>query len=160
VAGQPTHQPVQKPWPSGDDEYFGFLMELWVDGARLQIPDCVCLQVYRTIDPGDLPGPEIVVVRPGDPLNEKGDIPVHPAVEPWDISFEAVEEPETLPEIQATPESGKFFMSKLGGLDPWEEDEGRTFIGQISESPVGFNFAGLCCSLYLLPDGSVKAELH
>lgn len=159
VGGQPTHIPPARPWKPEDDQYFGFLMQLRVDGVRLRIPGAVYLQLYQTTDESDDPQPEVIQIPPGAALNEAGDILVHPDAGQWDIRFEKAEDPDFLPgPISSVP--GRLFQSKLGGLDPWGKDKaGRVFLGQISQSPVRFNFADMICSLYLEPSGEVTAEL-
>lgn len=95
--------------------------------------------------------------------DEAGDgLPVnkHPAVADRLIVAVRETEPFMLLPPNPTPEYGKFLKSKLGGNDPWRQDDGIIFLGQISEMPGGFNFGGAMCSLFLQADGSVVAELH
>jgi len=159
VGGDPTIQPSEKPWPPEDDEYLAFVLELKVDEKMLPVPNAAFIQLYQPIDEGDDPLPIAVVIGAGDE-GGKSKANRHPLLTSFGIDAEIKEEPDDLPAANPTLEYGKFFKSKLGGNDPWNESEGRLFLGQISEMPVGFNFGGMTCSLYLRNDGSVVAELH
>ncbi len=159
VGGQPTHIPQNKPWPIEDDPYFGFLMELWVDGKMLNIPRTKCIQIYQSIEEGDDPQPEIVKIPLGAELNQDKNILVHPCAEAWDIEFQEIEDPDDLPEISM--KHNNLFRSKLGGIDPWGYfEKNPKFLGQISEIPINFNFGGMLCSLYLDSSDKVIAILH
>lgn len=159
VGGQPTYIPNEKPWNEEDDIYFGFLMEFWIDNVKLILPNLLCIQIYQTIDEGDDPLPEVVLIKPDAELNNGNNILVHPDAKAYDIDFEELEDPDDVPEI--TMEHSSLFKSKLGGFDPWRiENPDMTFLGQISEMPLYLNFGGLLCSLYLDQSGNVLAKLH
>lgn len=159
IGGQPTFI-SKKSWPKEDDEYYGFLMELWVDGVRLSIPNTICLQIFQSIDEGDDPTPIAIPIPPNCRKREENDkLIIHPNAREYDIHFEPVEEPDELPKygIELAP----YFKSKLGGLDPWERDiKGRRFLGQIHEQPLDFNFGGKVASIYEDNNGIIIVELN
>ena len=159
IGGDPTILPSVLPWPPADTEYLAFVLELKVDGKILPVPNASFIQLYQPIDEGDDPLPIAAVIKAGD---EGGKLVVnrHPSVTPFAIDAEITDEPDELPAANPTLEYGEFLKSKLGGNDPWNGDEGRLFLGQISEMPAGLNFGGTTCSLYLCEDGSVVTELH
>jgi hypothetical protein len=159
VGGLPTVRPLKRPWSQIDNNYLAFVLELRVDESVLAVPGALFVQLYQPIDEGDDPSPIAVVVNAND--NDGGvEVNRHPAIENWVIESEIGTEPDELPIASPTPEYGRFLKSKLGGNDPWQEEKGRTFLGQISEMPAGLNFGGMTCSLYMESDGSVVAELH
>jgi hypothetical protein len=160
VGGQPTLLPVEKPWSSDPNQLFGFVLELKVDGTRLKVPTAAYLQLYQSLEEGDDPLPIAVAVPETAPKNTNRDVLVHPTACEWAINFEEVEEPDQLPEANPSIDFSRLLKPKLGGLDPWRNDEGRTFLGHINEMPLGLNFGGTMCSLYLTPDGAVVAELN
>jgi hypothetical protein len=78
-----------------------------------------------------------------------------------DISFVEAEDPDTYPDKETMLEQGKLFMSKIGGLDPWEKEcIDESFLFQVHETPVGFNFAGMSASIYRKVSGEIYVELH
>ena len=161
VGGQPGHGPVDKPWPPELDYYYGFVMQLSVDGQRLRVPGVIAIQLFQPIDDGDNPTPKIILIPSVGTGNAAQDVVVHPLAQELDIGFEMIEEPDEVPNSLPTVESLAIFKSKLGGLDPWENDTGgRKFLGQIKESQVDLNFAGLNCGLYLETSGLVVAKLR
>jgi hypothetical protein len=135
-------------------------MELWVDGKRISIENTICLQIYQTIDEGDDPLPIVIPILSGvrrRTTNEN--FLLHPDADEWDIIYEPITEPDTLPTdgVDLAP----FFKSKIGGLDPWEKDkEGRRFIGQLHEMPLNLNFGGMMVSIYERNDGTIITELN
>lgn len=156
VGGLPTVSPSAVPWSRGDNPYIAFILELRSDEL---CPGTSFIQLYQPSDAGDDPLPIAIVIKPG----EKGgniEINSHPQLGHFAIGSELRHEPDTLPPTTLTLESGSFFQSKIGGNDPWEEDAGNVFLGQISEEPAGFNFGGMMCSLYLGHDGSVIVRLN
>lgn len=161
VGGQPSYLPMSKPWSEDDDEYLGFLLELEVDNSRLVIPGAISIQFYQSIEEGDDPTPAIFVIKPNIPINDSRSVLDHPEVEEWDICFREADDPDTLPKLEPSLDFGRLFKSKLSGIDPWRvEHDDRVFLGQICESPVGFNFGGMLCSFYLLHDGRITIDLN
>ncbi|MGV3659755.1 MAG: hypothetical protein ACO1TE_06215 [Prosthecobacter sp.] len=160
VGGQPTKLPIQKPWRREEDAFYGFLLELRADELFFSVPGAEYVQLYQSIEEGDDPLPMAVVIPYGAQDNKEGTVQVRPGLGAWGITGCVVDEPDVLPPVTLTLEHGSFFKSKLGGHDPWENEQGRQFLGQISERPVDFNFAGMTCSLYLEKDGRVSVELQ
>jgi len=163
IGGRPTVCPSAYPWPEEDDEVIAFLAQFRVDGARLKIPDAEWLQLYQGVEEGDDPTPIAVVISKGagqdDPVGRR--LPVHPEAPKQGISFEEEEDPDHLPEGIAYESQGRYFLSKLGGLDPWSQqfEEGR-FLGQLHEAAPRLNLGGRACGLYLRSDNTVVAVLR
>ena len=157
VGGQPTHLPVHKPWPAADDQHLGFVLQLAVDGKRLDVPDVDFVQLYQPIDDGDDPTPHLVLVPARAPRNLGHSVLQNPFVDEWDIDFRLYEDPAVVPTDKSL-DTAALFKSKLGGTDPWGcEDE---LILQIAEGVVGFNFGGTMCSIYRHPDNSLFVRMN
>jgi hypothetical protein len=159
VGGQPIYIPEYKPWSKEDDKYYGFLLELNVDGKILNIPDTQSIQIYQSIEYGDDPQPVIIQVSYYAKINLAGNILVHQDANAWDIEFEKRVDPDILDEIKM--EDHNLFKSKLKGIDPWSDFErDYKFLGQISEAPINLNFGGMLCSIYIDSTNHVIAKLH
>lgn len=160
IGRQPTHRPSQVPWGPEDDGYYGFFLQLWVDGVRLKVPNTLCLQFYQPMDDGDDPSPFIVPIRPGDALNTEQNITLKEEYGAWSLVFEEAQEADVLPD-EASQEILEYFHSKLGGHNPWQDviEAPGVYLGQISENlapmKFGLNFGGVSHVLYLDPEGNV-----
>jgi hypothetical protein len=150
IGGQPSHIPTFKPWSSRDDKYFGFTLQIFIGQFDEIETDIEYIQLYQSIEVGDDPTPEIVLIPKNAELNTGKSILENPNVNEWDISFEIRDDPDLMPELTMSDNLASLFDSKILGIDPWLNDESNLkFIGQISENPSDLNFGGVMCSLYL-----------
>ena len=159
VGGQPAQLPSTFPWPENENSEWGFLLELEVDGKRINLPDVSAIQLWETIDDGDDPTPVALLIKKNSPIRVSN-VPVHPYAVEHDINFIAKKDPKEYPEGATKLEQGKLFKSKVGGLSPWPKIEVGKFLFQIHEMPVEFNFAGRLVSAYLAPSGEILVELN
>lgn len=157
VGGQPSHVPINKPWPASEDDYWGFIMQLVVDGTRLRVSDAAYLHLYQPIDDGDDPTPYVVIVPPDAPPNSSGSVVESPFVECWDVDFVKREDPPAMP-TAINLESANLMKSKLGGLDPWGGSE--ELLLQLAVGVVGFNFGGTMCSVYRDENGDLSVRMN
>lgn len=161
LGGRPWAYPDAYPWPQKYDDVIGFVMQLWVDGNRLDIPGIEWIHLYQGFEDGDDPTPIVVLIRKDCGLEKPPrELPVHPGIREQGVDFECCPEPDALPSPLDPSVPGKYFSSKLGGLDPWGGFHEGVFLGQLNEFDPGLNFGGSSCGLYLMSDGSVAASLR
>ncbi|WP_250656287.1 hypothetical protein [Alkalimarinus coralli] len=159
VGGQPEKLPSVFPWPENENSEWGFLLELEVDGKRIDLPNVSAIQLWGTIDDGDDPSPVALIINKSSP-ERVGDVPVHPYAIEHDINFIEKPDPSEYPEGATKVEQGKLFKSKVGGLNPWSKEGSGQLLFQIHEMPVLFNFAGRVASAFLAPNGEISVELN
>ena len=159
VGGQPEKLPSVFPWPENENSEWGFLLELEVDGKRINLPDVSAIQLWETMDDGDDPSPVALLINKSSPIRDSN-VPVHPYAIEHDINFVEETDPAEYPESATKLEQGKLFKSKIGGLNPWPKIGSGQFLFQIHEMPVEFNFAGRLASAYWTPSGEILIELN
>ncbi|GEM_PF-7037301 len=163
VGFQPKFLPVNKAWDDEDDEYMALLLELEVDGTRIDIEGAKAIQLYQDteIDSGADPLPQAVLILDEAPRNLDGDVKIHPDARAGRIDFQERIDPEVYPAEQGVMTQAKLFTSKLGGLDPWEgEGASGRFLGLIHPSLGDFNFADMACGLYLNDEHQLEVVLR
>jgi len=151
VGGLPSHLPPSFPICPDTDQPMAFLLQIYCHPVRLPVPGALCLQLYqcRSVDNGDDPTPVLVRVPMGARENIQAQGSISPLLEPHDIIWEVKEDPDEMPSSSPV-EGGKYYRSKLGGVPTFESClKGRRFLGQIAESPMGFNFGGVMAILML-----------
>ena len=146
VGGQPTHLPINKPWPDAEDYLYAFILQLEVDGTRIDLPDVAFLQFYQLADEGSDPTPCIVPVPGSAPVNTQRKVVESPFVDQLDIAFIRKEDPDEMPDDLSLG-TASLFKSKIGGVDPWVQLEDAEFLLQVTED-TGSNFGGTACVVY------------
>src|SRR4051812_5033408 len=94
VGGQPTLKTITKPWLPEDDLRYGFIMQLCMDDVDIVVPGVSYIQIYQSVEEGDDPLPIAVAIPWLAPQNLERDVLVHPNADPWDITFESVQDPD------------------------------------------------------------------
>lgn len=136
-------------------------MQIWVEGSHLPLPDIVCLQFYQPTELGDDPSPIVVPIKKGNPINKNADVLLVDRYGAYDIEFETRREPDEIPPLDSQEFLG-LMQPKLGGLNPWRANsaKGENYLGQITEHPIGLNFGGTSCVLYLSRQNEIRVEMR
>jgi len=137
VGGLPSHLP-----PAFPQNHAGrplrFLAQFYCDGARLNLPGVLCLQVYQDEPDGDpIPVPVFIPVGAEPNTGQLG--AADPRVIPHDIEWEYREDPD-----EPTDEQVKVAASKLGGACYFAHalNPGERLLLFLDEQPADFNFGG------------------
>ncbi len=161
IGGRPAETPTKWPWAADDHEVMGFSVQICVADLPFELPGVRWIQLYQSIDEGDDPMPVVVVIRVGE-QTKTGDLAnSHPRLEEHTVRMHVKDDPDVMTDLTEDPDGGRFFLSKLGGVDPWNaESENGRFLGQLHEGSGDLDFGGCDCGLYLRSEGDVKAVLR
>jgi len=147
VGGFPSHVPPEFPTCEDTGEEMTFLLQLYVDGTRLNLPEILCLQLYqcRGVDEGEDLHPIVLAL----PLLSHANLTQQGSpcsyLDPYDIHWRADEDPDLVELPRGYDEkTARLYESKLGGAPAFPEEmmPGDVFLGQIAERPIKLNFGG------------------
>lgn len=164
VGGLPTHSPVQVPNTGSESEVYHFLMQIYCHTGRLEVPGAIGIQVYQSpfIDEGDDPTPAVVKIPDGaSPFSGPEEVRA-PTLAEMRISFREGLEDENEDWERLDEYSEESALSKLGGATPLDQVERKDlrFLGWLSGSPLGFNFADRQAAFFLRTDtGEIETIL-
>lgn len=161
IGGAPAEAPIDWPWGEVDEGVMGFSVQIAEADFPFRLPGIRFIQLYQSVEEGDDPTPEVVVIREGDATRDGGCVLLQPRLRVHRAVLKVKEDPDVMVDCAEDGDSGRFFLSKLGGVDPWDsEEEQRLFLGQLHESSAALDFGGCDCGIYMRSDGSVEVVLR
>jgi hypothetical protein len=167
IGGVPTHLPDSVPRSAAaSGEELAFIAQFYCTPERLNIPGTLCIQLYQEADVGEGgdPLPVAIQVPLGARENGRKLGIVHPGINPYEIFWEAKDDPDELPDdLGLSDETAYLLDSKIGGTPCYTDDElpaGHRYLLQLDQMPAGFNFADRRAMVTLGPDQKLHVRLQ